>query len=283
MPQTVMYQQTIERSCSLTGIGLHSGKKVSMTFYPAPPDMGIVFIRTDLSNRPHLPVSIDIVYPQPIRCTCLKKDSAEIHTLEHLMAACYGLQIDNITIEIDGAEIPGMDGSAAMFCEAFQQAGIQTQATTVKKLLLSYPLELHEEKASICALPYDGLRLEYTLEHDQPFPHSQIFATEITPSLFAQQLAPARTFVLKTQVEQLQKAGMGKGANLNNTLVIDENGSVVDNVLRFPDEFARHKLLDLLGDLTLLGKRLNAHIIAKRSGHVLNAKLVKMLAQFKNG
>lgn len=270
-----MYQQTIQRSCSLTGTGLHSGQTVTITAHPAAVDSGIVFIRTDLPGKPHIPARIEHLHSR-MRCSCISIGTAEVFTTEHLLATCYAMGIDNLLVEIDGSEVPGMDGSALPFYETIHNAGIQAQDKEASPITITDSIQIKEDKASLQARHYDGgLHLEYRLEYDVSFLPPQYLALDINDHTFARYLAPARTFVLRREVEQLQKLGLGKGATTQNTLVLDENGCIIDNTFRFPDEFVRHKMLDLLGDLALLSVRLNAHISAVRSGHTLNARLAQ--------
>ena len=273
-----MQQQTIATNVTLSGIGLHSGQEVTLNLYPAPADHGIVFVRSDLPARPRIAATIANLH-QRMRCTALVADNAEVHTTEHLLATCLAMGIDNMLIEIDGPEVPGMDGSALLFYQALAKAGKQKQDQLAHLLILDQKIEVSGGNASLVARPHDQtLQLEYYLEYDVYYLKPQHIVLAIDEATFAKEIAPARTFALKEEVAQLVKAGLGKGANVKNTLIIDEDGNVVDNQLRFADEFARHKTLDLLGDLALLGRRLQAHIVARRSGHTLNAALVQKLS-----
>ena len=272
-----MFQQTIKKSISLNGIGLHSGKKVSLTFKPADENTGIIFVRSDLKDCPKIKVASENISYR-MRCTSLVTSHAEVHTTEHLLATCFALGITNLILEINGPEVPGCDGSASDFCKILDEAEIIRQKCEVSPVIVKKEIHLEDKNATIKALPYsNGLKLEYQLDYNVPFLKPQHVAFETKKETFEKEIAPARTFALKQEVDYLLKLGLGKGANLQNTLVIDENGNVVENELRFPDEFARHKLLDLLGDISLTGKPIQGHIIAKRSGHSLNAKLVKQL------
>ena len=274
-----MHQHTIQKSITLQGIGLHSGQTVHLNLLPAPGNTGIVFVRTDLTARPAIRAHIANLGAK-LRRTCLILDDSEVYTTEHLLSVCYAMNLSNLTIEMDGPEVPGMDGSAFPFYEAIKAVGLQAQAQNIPVLTLQQPIEVTQDKATLKAIPADHLHLEYLLDHDLPNFPAQKVIVDLNEATFAQELAPARTFVLKQEVEQLRRMGMGKGATTHNTLVVDEaTGKPIDNVLRFPDEFPRHKMLDLVGDLALLGKRLNAHLIAYRSGHALNAKLVQELAK----
>ena len=179
-------------------------------------------------------------------------------------------------MEISGPELPGADGSALPFCQVLMDAGIEKQgaSSTIK---IDSELQVDRDKASIKVVPDTGFHIEYTLDHDLDFFPKQVFSLEITRESFIKEIAPARTFVLKKEVEALQKFGLGKGATVKNTLVIDDDGSIIDNKLRFADEFTRHKILDIVGDFFLLGARLEGKLYAHRSGHNLNAMLVEKI------
>ncbi|BBM81827.1 UDP-3-O-acyl-N-acetylglucosamine deacetylase [Candidatus Uabimicrobium amorphum] len=266
---------TISNIAHFEGIGLHTGENVKLNIHPADTGHGVVFVRTDIESRPKVPASIDYIdYRQ--RRTALVNDGVEIQTPEHFLAACYGLGIDNLLVEISGPELPGADGSALPFCQALMDAGIEEQGTG-KTIKIDSELQVDRDKASIKAMPDTGFHIEYTLDHDLDFFPKQVFSLEITKDSFIKEIAPARTFVLKKEVEALQKFGLGKGATVKNTLVIDDDGSIIDNELRFADEFTRHKILDIVGDFFLLGARLEGKLYAHRSGHNLNALLVEKI------
>lgn len=275
-------QKTIEREVSLTGIGLHTANKVNITFKPAPAGSGISFIRVDLPAKPVVKISTESLLSQSrsLRRTSLGDESVEIHTIEHLMAALSGLGIDNLSIEIDNNEIPGLDGSSLNFMEVLINAGIKEQAEPKQYCSIKEPIFIEEEKASIIALPSSEFKISYTLDYNYSFLKSQFMEVAITPDTFKEQIAAARTFCIEEEATELQHKGMGLGANYDNTLVVGKGG-VIKNKLRFENEFVRHKILDLLGDLYLLGQPVKGHIIALRSGHSLNMKLVKKISQQK--
>ncbi len=265
-------QHTIEREISLTGVGLHTAHKVTAVCKPAEPGSGVVFARTDLPGVPEIKVSVDtLVSPKRSRRTSVGSEKFEIQTVEHFMAVLSGLGIDNIRIEVSGDELPGLDGSGLNYLEALKNAGLREQENDRQYFFLREAVFVEEEGASIVAVPSKELKISYTLHFDHPYLKSQFFESVITPEIFARELAPARTFCLEEEVA-LQRQGFGHGATYDNTLVVGKNG-VIKNTLRFPDEFVRHKVVDLLGDLYLLGEPLKCHIIAVRSGHFLNRKL----------
>ncbi|MCM8796762.1 MAG: bifunctional UDP-3-O-[3-hydroxymyristoyl] N-acetylglucosamine deacetylase/3-hydroxyacyl-ACP dehydratase [Candidatus Omnitrophica bacterium] len=273
-------QHTIARETDIDGIGLHSGKKVHLRFKPAPEDYGIVFIRTDIAGCPQIRVSVEnsIAKSGSPRRTSIGKDDIELFTVEHLMSALFGMKIDNLIVEIDNEEVPGLDGSSIGFIEILEKAGIQEQTRSVQPYIIKEPVVISEDGSTIIALPSDEFKVSYTLDYRHSFLRTEFVELVITPETFRKEIAPARTFCLESEVQQLQCQGLGKGANYSNTLVVGEKG-VIGNKLRFEDEFVRHKILDLIGDLRLLGNHLKMHIIALRSGHSLNVKLVRKIAQ----
>jgi UDP-3-O-[3-hydroxymyristoyl] N-acetylglucosamine deacetylase/3-hydroxyacyl-[acyl-carrier-protein] dehydratase len=271
-------QRTIKNEASLSGVGLHTGNKVEIKLKPSPADSGINFVRIDLPGNPalraHLSTALDL--SRSPRRTSVGRDAIEVHTIEHLMAALWACGIDNILIEINNNEIPGMDGSAAEFFEILKTAGIQTQDCPKKVFSVKEPLLVEEGDSFIAAFPSGSLKISYTLDYDRPFLKPQYLSLFLNDNVFEKELAPARTFCLEEEAEELRRQGLGKGANYENTIVLGDNG-VIKNTLRFEDEFARHKILDLIGDLYLLGFSLRAHIIAVKSGHPLNMMLLKKI------
>ena len=275
-------QRTIAREVSLQGIGLHTGTSVTVSFKPAAVDTGIRFIRTDLANRPVVQASFDSVLPvtHSPRCTTITNDGAQVQTIEHLMAALSGLGVDNITVEVDNVELPGLDGSSLNYCQALQNAGIKEQEKERAYCVIREPLYAEEDDASIIVLPSKDFRISYTLDYKHPQLKGQFLELVVDAEHFSKSVAPARTFCLEEEVAELQSQGFGKGANYENTLVVGEHG-VIKNTLRFNDEFIRHKILDLLGDLYLVGAPLKGHVIAMRSGHALNLQIVKKIIEHK--
>jgi len=270
------HQKTIKKDAEITGAGIHTGEQVSMKIRPARSDHGVLFIRTDLPGRPSVPADVSAVaYRQ--RCTALRKEEAEVRTIEHFFAALHGLGIDNLLVEIDGVEVPNVDGSAAPFVQKLKEAGIVEQKAQKRVFAVQQPIAVSENDITLVALPsHDGLTISYTMDYDIPSLRSQYLSLRLTPEAFERDIASSRTFCLSREVEELQKAGLGKGATYQNTLVVNEKG-VVNTHLRYPDEFVRHKVLDLIGDLFLLNVSLQAHIISNKSGHPTNIKLVKAL------
>lgn len=275
-------QRTIIKEVSIRGTGIHTGNKANITFRPADVDTGINFMRTDLPEKPVIKATVDYLLSQSRspRRTSIGLDSIEIQTIEHLMAALAGLNIDNIYIAIDNSEVPSFDGSSLDFLTLLKEAGIREQEKERKFFSLKEPISVEENDSSIVALPSSEFKISYTLNYNHPFLKSEYLRLNMNPEIFKNELASARTFCLEEEAIELQNQGLGKGANYENTLVVGKNG-VIKNKLRFPDEFVRHKILDLIGDLYIIGCPLKAHIIALRSGHSLNLKLTRKIYQQK--
>jgi UDP-3-O-[3-hydroxymyristoyl] N-acetylglucosamine deacetylase/3-hydroxyacyl-[acyl-carrier-protein] dehydratase len=262
------------------GVGLHSGKDTKVVLKPAAAGEGIVFVRTDLPDAPEIAaVGENMTHRE--RRSCLRNGPAEVFTCEHLLATLSALRIDNVTIEIDGEEVPGMDGSAKEFVAAVRNAGVVEQNAERKTFAVKEPIYVREGTATLVALPGNG---GFSVDYHLDFParngsgnHHQMVSLGVDADSFEREIAAARTFVFESEVEQLRAAGLGKGATPENTLVIDQSGEAKQNTLRYPDEIARHKILDLVGDLAMVGVDLDAHIVATRSGHSLNLKLVQRL------
>jgi UDP-3-O-[3-hydroxymyristoyl] N-acetylglucosamine deacetylase/3-hydroxyacyl-[acyl-carrier-protein] dehydratase len=269
-------QRTVAKEISLKGIGLHTANKVNVTFKPADIDTGIIFVRADLPGRPTVKASVDnlLSAAQFPRRTSVGKDNVEVQTVEHLMAVFSGLNIDNIYVELDNSELPGLDGSGLNFSEALNKAGIKEQERQRQYFVIKEPIFIEEEDASLVALPAKEFRVSYTLNYDHSFLKTQFLEMDLDPETFQKELVAARTFCLEQEV-QLQREGFGFGANYENTLVIGKDG-VIKNKLRYEDEFVRHKILDLLGDLYLVGP-IKGHIIAAKSGHLQNLRLAKKI------
>lgn len=275
-------QRTIEKELSFSGTGLHTANKVNVKFRPAGPDSGINFIRVDLPDKPQIKADMNslISLSQSPRRTSIGNENFEIQTIEHLMAALSGMGIDNIFIEVDNNEIPGLDGSSLKFIEMLSRAGIKEQDKERHFYVVKDPIFVEEDDSSIIALPSSEFKISYTLDYKHAFLRTQFFELAINSDSFQKELVSARTFCMEEEVIQLQHQGLGRGANYENTLVIGKEG-VVKNKLRFADEFIRHKILDLMGDLYLLGCPLKAHIIALKSGHSLNLRLSRKIFEQK--
>ena len=273
-------QKTISREVSLSGIGLHTAKKANVTFKPAEADSGINFIRKDINPEVKIRASVENLIPQSRspRRTSIGVDGIEIHTIEHLMAALAGVGIDNICIEIDNEEIPGLDGSSLNFAEALDKAGIQELGNPRNYYVIREPIFAQEEGGSIAIVPSSDFKISYTLSYDHPLLRAEFMELKIDAATFKKELSSSRTFCLEEEAGQLQQQGIGQGANYENTLVLGKTG-VIKNKLRYEDEFIRHKILDLLGDLYILGQPIKGHVIALKSGHSLNLKAAKKIDQ----
>ena len=282
-------QKTITAPVKLGGVGLHTGQEVALELVPAEPDTGVVFVRTDLPGRPRVEAHTQNLASRPRR-TALVKGEAEVQTTEHLLAALCGAGVQNVEVRIDAPELPGLDGSALPYYEAVKEVGVEAQGQPARQLHLRKPIGLTDKGASLVALSRaSGLSVAYTLDYsgirracDLPGEllglATQFIEIEFSEESFAREIAPARTFVLEEEVQQLRAAGLGKGANTQNTLVLGREG-IIDNKLRFRDEFVRHKVLDLLGDLYLTGCQLHGHLLAIKSGHSLNVQLARLILE----
>ena len=271
-------QRTIGNQVEITGVGLHTGEAARLRILPAEPGHGVIFRRTDLPDSPEIPARIEFMHDAPRR-TCLKAGGAEVHTTEHLLAALAALGIDNVVCELDGPEIPGVDGSSLPYLDALEKAKIKDQKEPVIVHTLREPVHVSDGGWTIVALPHEaGLRLNYTLAFDSPRPIRESMTFDLDRAAFREQIAPARTFVTSEEIGALREAGLGKGASEENTVVISDDADHDAARMRFPDEPLRHKLLDLVGDLALLGRPLRAHIVAQRTGHVANRLLVRKIA-----
>ncbi len=264
-------QKTIRREVSCAGIGLHCGKRVEMRLLPAAPDTGIRFRRVDLDWL-EIPVSIDNLHRTSF-ATQLSHSDTSINTVEHLLSAASGLGVDNLVVEVAGEEVPIMDGSAAPFVYLLHEAGLRRQQAARKFIKIVEPLRVDEDDKFIAIYPAERLKVSYTIDFDHPLIGVQRETFVITPRTFTEQIAPARTFGFLKDVETMRGLGLALGGSIENAVVVGEN-SILNPQLRFPDEFVRHKILDVIGDLTLLGRPLLGHVVAYRAGHRLHAALV---------
>ncbi len=271
-------QKTIQKELSLTGIGLHSGVEVTICLKPADDNAGISFKRVDLPGSPVIQATPEniLIGEGPPRCTSIGRENVVVHTVEHLLGALFGLGIDNMLIEINGNELPGLDGSGIAFLEAVKKAGVIDQKAQKEYIDIKESIEVNHNGASILIVPDKEFKISYALNYQHSFLHSQFFSTTINRETFERDIAPSRTFCLEEEAKELRANGLGKGANYENTLIVSDNG-VIQNDVRFPNEFARHKVLDFIGDLSLLGKPLRGHVFAVRSGHSLNIELLKKI------
>ncbi len=275
-------QKTISKSFSLSGCGLHTGAESTVIIEPAPENAGIVFVRMDLPDQPTVKVGADTIRLDSgvPRCTTIGRGDVLIHTVEHLMGALGGLAIDNVVIKINAKEVPLLDGSSLEFVKALKNAGIVEQEACRQWIEIKEPIVVSRNDASIVALPGADYKVSYLLDYPHPFLRSQYFAATVTAESFEKDIAPCRTFCLPEDAQELRKINLGLGATYENTLVVGDKG-VIDNQLRFVDEFSRHKALDLIGDLYLLGQPIRGNIAATKSGHRLNLELLMKIHQQK--
>lgn len=263
-----------------SGVGLHTGQVTTIRLHPAPEDHGIRFIRTDLAR----PAVIRAIAEQVVGTTLSTSlgvdggaGGASIHTVEHLLAACAGLRVDNLLIEVEGPEIPILDGSAAPFVALLQRAGIRKQAKLQPYLRLIRPLQIGEPEAGVTLLPAPFPKIDYTINFPDAVIKRQHYLYHWTEEEFTQGIAPARTFGFMKDVERMRAKGLIKGASLDNAVVVGDEGVMNPEGLRFPDEFVRHKVLDMIGDLALLGLPLVAKVEAACAGHAMNFEVVRAL------
>ena len=264
-----MRQQTIRRPVALEGIGLHCGKPVKITVSPAPPDSGIVF-RVGRDGQPIAAAPESVVDSH--YATTIGRNGTRIQTVEHLMAAAAGLRIDNLAVEVDGTEVPAMDGSAKPFVGLLNAAGRTAQSARRRPITIRQPLHGGSGNRWIRILPADELRISYTLDNDHPAIGTQVLSWVPTEESFINEYAPARTYGFLKDLGAMRKHGLALGGSLDNAIVVGKRGTL--NGLRYRDEFVRHKVLDLVGDLALLGRPLLGHVVARNAGHALNFDLV---------
>jgi UDP-3-O-[3-hydroxymyristoyl] N-acetylglucosamine deacetylase len=270
-------QRTIKNEVSFEGIGLHTGRHAKVTLKPASRDTGITFIRSDKNTviKAHVGSVIDTAF-----ATTIGQDGAKIRTVEHIMAALAGLGIDNVVIDVNGPEIPILDGSSTELISIVLRAGIAKQGKKRPFLRIRRPIIFDDGNSKIVALPYDGRRITYSIFFNHYGFGEQRLSLEIDEETFAREIAPARTFGFLKDIEYLRTNGLAKGGSLDNAVILGENGVLNSSGLRFKDEFVRHKVLDSIGDFAILGFPIYGHIVASRSGHSSNIKFLKKLLAF---
>jgi UDP-3-O-acyl N-acetylglucosamine deacetylase len=274
------YQRTLARPVDFEGVGFLSGATVHLRLGPAPPSTGVVFVRTDLRPHVHIPACVDQVTGTRRRTT-LGRPPADVGLVEHVLAALAGMRIDNCFVELDAPEPPGLDGSVLAFVQDLQQAGVVLQTEPRPIWTVEEPLLVTQPGATLAIHPVvgDGLRISYTLDYGTGSPiDRQTHTQTITPESFVNDIAASRTFLLEAEAIELKRQGLGTRTSCADLLVFGRHGPI-DNRLRFANEPARHKILDLVGDLSLLGQDLCGHVVAYRSGHPLNIELVRALAR----
>ena len=273
------YQTTFKSSVSLSGVGVHGGKPVTISFHPADPDTGVVFTRTDLDGGARELRALVAEVGATDLCTVLG-NPVDVHvaTVEHLMATLFALGIDNAVVEIDSREVPILDGSAAEFVDAFDQAGIEPLAAKRRYVRVLKPVRIENGASWAEFHPYDGTRFEVEIDFDSPAIGRQFYAGDMQPDLFRREISRARTFGFMKDVERLWAAGYALGSSLENSVVVGDDDRIVNmEGLRYPDEFVRHKTLDAMGDLALAGARFIGCFRSYRGGHKLNAAALRRL------
>jgi UDP-3-O-[3-hydroxymyristoyl] N-acetylglucosamine deacetylase len=279
-PSRLVNQKTLKTAIGCTGIGLHSGARVSMTIHPAPPGAGIVFRRTDLPGAADMPAMWQNVIDTQLCTTLGAADGARIGTIEHLMAALYGCEIDNALIEVDGPEVPVMDGSAAPFVFLIECAGTVDQAAVRRGIEVRREVSVVEDDCRLTLAPPSyggGLALDFEIDFGSNAVSRQACRLAVAPEVFKSNLARARTFGFAQDIHRLQAAGLARGGSLENAVVISGDRILNDDGLRFEDEFVRHKMLDCVGDLYLAGAPVLGRVIASRSGHRHNNRVLHAL------
>ncbi len=271
----MLNQQTLNHPASFSGIGLHSGNRVNMTILPAPANSGVRFRRVDLEGSPEIEARVDNV-AETTRSTTLAKGNVKIHTVEHVLAALAGYGIDNAVIELDSNEPPIADGSSREFCKIIQAAGIVPQAEKREPYSPTAPIELETGETVMTLFPDESFKITCT-SADKSGRFTQFYSTEITPKTWERELSHARTFCFYEEIEHLIKNNLIKGGSLENAVVIRDDAVLTTEPLRYPEEFVRHKMLDIVGDLSLLGRPVRGHLIAVRPSHAANCEMVRQI------
>ena len=273
-------QQTVRDNVSCTGIGLHCGEKVSLTIKPAPAGSGIRFIRKDLPDASFVKACYENVVDTHLSTT-IGCNGTTVSTVEHIMAAFFGLGIDNAIVEIDGPEVPIMDGSSAPFIFLLNSVGIKKQKAPKEFIIIKKPLKVEEGNRSISILPSNELKITYTIDFSHPMLKNQKYEMCFSGKDFVNEISRARTFGFLSDVNALRDAGLAMGGSLDNAIVIDEFRILNEDGLRYKDEFVRHKILDFIGDIAVLGMPVIGHFVVQKSGHFLNQAMLKKLVKNK--
>jgi UDP-3-O-[3-hydroxymyristoyl] N-acetylglucosamine deacetylase len=274
----MLRQRTLKTAVRATGVGLHTGRKVTMALRPAPVDTGIVFCRSDLPGNPAIPARADLVTNTTL-ATVLEKDGARVSTVEHLMSAFAGLGIDNAFVDVSAEEVPIMDGSAGTFVFLLQSAGIEEQSARKRYLRVLKRVEIEQGDKRVRLEPFNGFKVGFTIEFSHPVfdaAESEV-VVDFAETSFVREISRARTFGFTQEVELMRSKGLGRGGSLDNAIVIDDFRVLNADGLRFDDEFVKHKALDAVGDLYLLGRPLIGAFFGHKSGHALNNQLARKL------
>ena len=272
------YQSTLKKEITLKGIGLHSGETVNLRIRPASPGSGISFRRTDLKPVVEIPARAENVV-NTMLATVLGRGGATVSTVEHCMAALFAMGVDNAVVEVDGPELPIMDGSAHPYVEAISRVGLKRQALPRRIIRIDKPIRIEDGDKFSILRPFEGFRITYSIDFDREAPGEKHFLMDVTPANFAERLSMARTFGFVAEVEMLKKMGKAKGATLENAVALHDGKVLNPEGLRMSDELVRHKMLDAVGDLALAGAGIEGHLIVHKGGHELHRKLVTALLE----
>ncbi|MFP4657115.1 MAG: UDP-3-O-acyl-N-acetylglucosamine deacetylase [Desulfonatronovibrionaceae bacterium] len=273
-----MQQKTIRKSISCSGIGLHSGEKVHLALHPAQEDTGLVFMSINASRSAIIDLHPDKVRDTGLATTIAEGDSS-ISTIEHFLSAAYGLGLDNLRVEVFGNELPILDGSASPYVFLLKSAGIRTQSKPKNIMRFKRDMKFEKDGKSIRVRPYNGFRVHYTIDFDHPMIGEQEFTFQFSPEAFNRDVANARTFGFLKDVEKMQQMGLARGGSLDNAVVLDEYDVVNPEGLRFKDEMVRHKILDFIGDMAVMGMPMWGDFRIKYSGHALNNAFLRFLVR----
>ncbi|MFH1293503.1 MAG: UDP-3-O-acyl-N-acetylglucosamine deacetylase [Pseudomonadota bacterium] len=273
-------QRTLMHEVGCTGIGLHTGGKVKIKIRPAPANSGIKFVRTDLKGRPEVEVRFDNVFDTTL-ATTIGTNGCKVSTIEHLMAAFFGLGIDNAVVELDGPEVPIMDGSAAPFVFLIKSGDVREQKSPKQFIVITKPFKVDDGNRSVCIYPSKELKITYMIDFQHPLLRNQEYELTFSGRDFVREISTARTFGFMKDVETLKKNGFARGGSLDNAVVIDDFRIINEDGLRFDDEFVRHKILDFIGDISIVGSPIIGHFIVKKSGHFLNQHMLRKLMESK--
>jgi UDP-3-O-[3-hydroxymyristoyl] N-acetylglucosamine deacetylase len=271
------HQRTLDKPVQCEGVGLHTGEHAALVLRPAPANKGVFFRRTDLPGAPVIPARPEYVIDTQY-ATTLAKNGASVKTIEHLMAALAGMGVDNVQIDLSGPEVPIFDGSALAFVEVLRKAGLRRQFAPKTFLKVRQPITVEVGTRSLRIVPSERLKVIYTMCFDHPILGEQTTAMDVGRERFIRDVAPSRTFGFLRDIEMLRRMGLAKGGSLDNAIVVAEDG-ILNGPLRFSDELVRHKILDLMGDLFLLGKPLVGTIIAQGAGHQMHVQLVRRIQE----
>lgn len=278
--QCVLNQQTLNGPAGFSGVGLHSGNRVNMTILPAPANSGVRFRRVDLEGKPEIEARVENV-TETNRSTTIAKGNVKVHTVEHVLAALAGFGIDNAIVELDSNEPPIGDGSSREFSKIIQAAGVVPQAEKKEAFTPSEPIEMESGETLMTLFPDEGFKITCT-SADKRGRFTQFYSVELTPKTWEKELAHARTFCFFEEIEQLIKNNLIKGGCLENAIVIRDDAVLTTEPLRYPEEFVRHKILDIVGDLSLVGKPIRGHLIAVKPGHATNCEFAKLIVAQMN-